>query len=551
MDWENFGFKEPPFALTPNPAFLFLSTPHQEAFAHLLFAIENRAGFIELSGEVGTGKTTIVRTLLNQLDPETYRTALIFNPTLSPLGLLKEVNAEFGLACQTAEMRDLHQALNAFLLEENRAGRTVVLVIDEAQNLSVEVLEQIRLISNLETDSAKLIQIVLVGQPELQNLLARGELRQLDQRITVRYHLKPMGFDDTCDYIRHRVKFAADGRELLTFSPGALKRIYRRSGGLPRLINGVCDRALLLAYTRDCKDVSPSMAGLAIADLKKDAPRFRRRPALKALGGSLFLALLAAAFLLAPSGGPLRRATKTTAPAPLPFSSGAALGGLAAVSEQQNLHDAVNVILAAWQMPPVSAVPGQPASLRALARQRGLSLTRISGNLDALVRLDAPALLQIAVPGAGNRLVALTGISGDQVFVAPALAGHAKLSRGELALLWSGGATLLWKDFHALSSRRKPAEKAEGVRLLQGLLKSVGCYKGALNGSFTPRTAAAIGEFQRREQLPADGQATGPTLLLLYRRAGGFFPPGLARSGSGDSGARGPAETTDQAGRFG
>ena len=548
MYWENFGFKEPPFALTPNPAFLFLSSPHQEAFAHLLFAIENRAGFIELSGEVGTGKTTIVRTLLNQLDPAIYRTALIFNPTLSPLGLLKEVNGEFGLVCAGTEMRDLHQVLNGFLLDENRAGRTVVLVIDEAQNLSAEVLEHIRLISNLETDSAKLIQIVLVGQPELKNLLARTELRQLDQRITVRYHLKPMCLTDTCDYIRHRIRFAACGREPLTFSPGAVKRIFRYSGGLPRLINGVCDRALLLAYTRDAKDVSASMAALSIADLRKDTPGNWRRRALKGLAASLVLASLAAAAFMALSE---REILQGNVPPVPPLSRQLAMKGLAAVSEQDNLYLAVNAVLCAWQVPVIVPVAGQAASLRSLARQRGLTATRISGDLDTLSRLDAPALLHVVVPNAGPRLVALIGLDKDEVSVVPAIEGRSTLSRAELALIWSGTATLLWKDFHALSSRKKTSEKVEGVRLLQGLLKEVGCYTGAINGNLSLKTEAAVSEFQRREQITVDGQATGPTLLLLYRCAGGFFPPGLRRAGSGNKGASQPGGRSAKAGRIG
>ncbi|MBI5655386.1 MAG: AAA family ATPase [Geobacter sp.] len=277
MYWEHFGFSEPPFSLTPNPDFLFLSSHHQEAFAHLLYAIDTRAGFIELSGEVGTGKTTIIRTLLNQLDPATHRTALIFNPTLSPLGLLQEINREFGLPCTSCETRELHQSLNEFLLEENRVDRTVVLVIDEAQNLAPSVLEQVRLISNLETERAKLIQIVLVGQPELKSLLGRQELRQLNQRITVRYHLRPMAFSDVHEYIRHRIRVAADGREPITFAAGSIKKIYRFSGGLPRLINAVCDRALLLAYTTERREISPAMAQQAIADINKDEPRARFR----------------------------------------------------------------------------------------------------------------------------------------------------------------------------------------------------------------------------------------------------------------------------------
>jgi len=535
MYWDHFGFKEPPFALTPNPAFLFLSSPHQEAFAHLLYAIENRVGFIELSGEVGTGKTTIVRTLLNQLDPEIYRTALIFNPTLSPLGLLKEVNSEFGLASAGDEMRDLLQALNAYLLEENRAGRTVVLVIDESQNLSVEVLEHIRLISNLETHSDKLIQIVLVGQPELRSLLARPELRQLDQRITVRYHLKPMCLADSSDYIRHRIRFAAGGRDTLIFSPGAVKRIFRYSGGLPRLINGVCDRALLLAYTRGCREISPSMASLSIADLRKESSRPWRGPGLKALAAALLLASLALAAFLILAGTETPEAKQAAPQAASVFSPELAFSGLGAVSEQENLHAAVNALLAAWQAAPVVPVPGQLATLRTLARQRGLTATKIGGNLDALVALDAPALLHVSVPGSGTRLIALTGIGKEGVSVVPAIGGRSRLTREELALIWSGGATLLWKDFHAISSRAKSAEKAEGIRLLQGLLKQVGCYQGPLNGSLGKMTKAAISEFQRREQITVDGQAAGQTLLLLYRRAGGFFPPGLSREVAGNA----------------
>ncbi|WP_306534757.1 ExeA family protein [Geobacter sp.] len=268
MYCNHYGFSEKPFALTPNPAFLFLSTRHQEAFAHLLYGIDTHAGFIELSGEVGTGKTTVIRTFLNQLDPETHRTALIFNPTVSPLGLLQGITREFGLPCGSTEKSELLETLNRFLLDENRAGRTVVLVIDEAQNLSPEVLEQIRLISNLETERDKLIQIVLVGQPELRRLLARQELRQLDQRITVRYHLEPMGLDDTQNYIRHRIRIAAGGREPVIFSTGAVKKIFGFSGGLPRLINAACDRALLLAYTTEAPEVSPPMAATAIADVR-------------------------------------------------------------------------------------------------------------------------------------------------------------------------------------------------------------------------------------------------------------------------------------------
>ncbi len=293
-----FGFREPPFALTPNPDFLFMSSQHQEAFAHLLYAIDTRAGFIELSGEVGAGKTTIIRTLLGQLAPELYRTALIFNPALSPARLLQEVCREFGLPAGSFEVGELHQQLNEFLLAENSAGRKAVLVIDEAQNLSVELLEQIRLISNLETEREKLIQIVLVGQPELKRLLAREELRQLNQRITVRYHLRPMDTGDVELYIRHRVRVAAEGREPVTFLAAAVKRIARFSGGLPRLVNAACDRALLLAYTLELREITSQMASMAIKDLLKEERGYRRGFERAVIYGALLVTVLVGSGLL-------------------------------------------------------------------------------------------------------------------------------------------------------------------------------------------------------------------------------------------------------------
>ena len=234
------GFQEKPFNLTPDPRFVFLSKNHKEAFAHLLYGIKNRVGFIALTGEVGSGKTTILRTLLSQLDADHYRTALIFNPCFSPTELLQNISREFGIASNTSDDSSLLDPLYRFLLQQNAEGRTVVLAIDEAQDLETQVLEQIRLISNLETDREKLIQIILTGQPEFIQILNRKEMRQLGQRITVRYHLQPMGFQDTVDYINHRLKVAG-GRGKDIFSKRALKRIYAYSRGLPRLVNAACE----------------------------------------------------------------------------------------------------------------------------------------------------------------------------------------------------------------------------------------------------------------------------------------------------------------------
>jgi general secretion pathway protein A len=253
-----FGFSEKPFTITPNPQFIYLSGNHREAFAHLLYGIDSHAGFIAMTGEVGTGKTTVLRTLLTQLDPETYRSALIFNPCLSGEQLLASICREFGVESDERNSFGYLDALNRFLVEQHSAGRTVVLVVDEAQNLVPEVLEQVRMISNLETERDKLIQIILAGQPELNDILARHDLRQLNQRITVRCHLTPMGIHDAGDYIRHRLKVSGCRIPGL-FSAGAIQQIYRFSRGVPRLINVICEQALVMAWTRESDIVTPAI----------------------------------------------------------------------------------------------------------------------------------------------------------------------------------------------------------------------------------------------------------------------------------------------------
>jgi len=260
-----FGFNEKPFTITPNPNFLYLSGIHREAFAHLLYGIDSHAGFIALTGEVGTGKTTVLRTLLSQLNTEKYRSALIFNPCVSAEQLLANICREFGCESSGPNGYGFLDDLNRYLLEQNAAGRTVVLVIDEAQNLTPDVMEQVRLISNLETERDKLIQIILAGQPELNDVLNRHDLRQLSQRITVRCRLAPMKLNDTHDYISHRLKVSGSRIPGL-FTSGAVKQIYRFSRGIPRLINVACDQALVLAWTRESLAVTPSIAAQVIAE---------------------------------------------------------------------------------------------------------------------------------------------------------------------------------------------------------------------------------------------------------------------------------------------
>jgi len=272
MYCEFFGFSEKPFTITPNPHFIFLSSIHREAFGRLLYGVDSHAGFIALTGEVGTGKTTMLRTLLTQLDSDKYRSALIFNPCMSGEQLLESICKEFGIQADGKDRFSYLDALNRFLLEQHQSGRTVVLVIDEAQNLAPEVLEQVRMISNLETERDKLIQIILAGQPELDVVLARHDLRQLSQRITVRCSLTPMKLKDTQDYINHRLKVSGS-RIPGIFSPKAVKQIYRFSRGIPRLINVACEQALVMAWTRESLTITPEISSQVLLELKPTVER--------------------------------------------------------------------------------------------------------------------------------------------------------------------------------------------------------------------------------------------------------------------------------------
>lgn len=267
-----YGFSEKPFTITPNPHFMYLSNVHREAFARLVYAVDNHAGFVALTGEVGTGKTTMLRTLMVHLDQDKYRNALILNSHLSRVQLLANICSEFEIKVKHKNSAGYLDALNCFLLDQNSQGKTVVLVIDEAQNLKTDVLEQVRLISNLETERDKLIQIILAGQPEFNALLNRHDLRQLNQRITIRCSLTPMDIDDTAAYIRHRLK-SAGGRNPELFSIGAIRKIFKFSKGYPRLINVVCEQALVMAWTLESLTVSPLIASTVVAEAETSSGR--------------------------------------------------------------------------------------------------------------------------------------------------------------------------------------------------------------------------------------------------------------------------------------
>jgi len=536
-----YGFREKPFNLTPDPRFVFLSKTHKEAFAHLLYGINNRVGFIALTGEVGSGKTTVLRALLSQLNTDHHRTALIFNPCLSPEVLLQNINREFGIPTNTSNNSSFLDSLNVFLLQQNGEGRTVVLVIDEAQNLEPSVLEQIRLISNLETDREKLIQIVLSGQPEFVQMLKRNEMRQLSQRINVRYHLQAMDFQDTVHYINHRLDVAG-GRSGVIFSRRAVKRIYEYSRGLPRLVNAACDRALLAGYTRDTARIDSRIAAAGIKDMRRDTASYTRKRRLILIPTFGLLAALFAAGIYFKwydfidhfdAWQPVKATEERTKKDPIITGgelSRAMAIELGKVTESESARRAFNTLAGFWNVPPFpeSGNLNQFNGMERAALDRELRLYRFSGNLGALLRIDYPAVLELTMPGIrGKRFISLVGIKNEQLLVDPPIAGRRSLSFNELEKHWSGQGFLLWKDPLNLLRSISPGSKGAHIEQLQDLLREAGAYSRPLTGVYDDDTLSAVRGFQSSRGIQRDGIVGGQTLMLLYGSINRFKVPRL------------------------
>jgi len=541
MYLEFHGFREKPFNLTPDPRFVFLSKVHREAFAHLLYGINNRVGFICLTGEVGSGKTTVLRALLSQLDPNHCRTALIFNPCLSAPELLQHINRELGIPTCSSDSPNLLDDLNLFLLQQSAEGRTVVLVIDEAQNLQATVLEQIRLISNLETDKEKLIQIILSGQPELIPILERKEMRQLSQRITVRYHLQPMDFQDTVSYIHRRI-VVAGGKGGDLFSGRALWRIYRYSQGLPRLINAACDRALLAAYARDTGRVSSRIAKETIIDLKKNrTSSTKKRPLIlipafvmlsAIFGGAIYVNWdeFVGSFNASLPMEAKEEHTKKTSLLTAQFSRAMA-AELGAISESESARRAFNSLASLWNVLPVPEGSDLKDfnGMEQAAGDRKLRHHRFSGNLGALLRIDYPAVLELVLPSIpGKRYISLVGVENGQLLVSPPLMERTSLSFSELETHWSGHGFLLWSDPLNLLGRMSSGARGDHINRLQRLLKEAGAFSGPLTDVYDSGTLSAVKEFQSSRGIEPDGIIGGQTLMLLYRSGDRTEIPSLA-----------------------
>lgn len=534
-----FGFKERPFQLVPNPDYLFLSRSHEEAIAHLNYAISNGDGFAEITGEVGTGKTTLCRAFLDDLDKDT-EVAYIFNPRLNSIELLRAINDEFGIDSDADNAKDLIDALNVFLMEKKSRGKHAILLIDEAQNLSKEVLEQLRLLSNLETNTSKLLQIILVGQPELRKMLDSYEIRQLNQRINLRWYLTPLSRQETREYIRHRVNIASKKSED-KFTRSAYRLICKYSGGIPRLINIACDRALLTAYGFNRRKVTGSIAGSAIKELKARGGGTQRILTKgRVFTGFLVLCCLAliAVFLFKiPSAFfPTTREvdTKKTAafeshpepvkkPGPVTGTAGPFKDFLGHLANRSSRFNAVKTAVSLWETTPVlnpylKDMDNDTAFFQLAAAQNNFQLLWVNNDLDLIKKLNLPAVLAFLPPGAlSPRYLTLIKMTDSEI----TLKGGEKekiirVEPGEMKSYWSGTAYILWKDFFNCKGDIPTYAPKESIFTLKMLLRDMGFKQIKLDYEYDDAALEAVKEIQEKHGIEVDGVVGSRTKIVIY-----------------------------------
>ncbi len=556
-----FGFRERPFQLIPNPAYLYLSPSHEEALAHLSYAISQGDGFVEIIGEVGTGKTTLCRAFLENLD-ENVEAAYIFNPKLNSRQLLKAINKEFAIDAQADEVNDLIAALNTFLMEKKAEGKRVILLIDEAQNLSKPVLEQIRLLSNLETTTSKLLQIILVGQPELGAMLDSYELRQLGQRITLSCSLEPLNLRYTREYIQHRIRIASK-RQGVKFTRGAYRSIYRYSSGYPRLINIACDRALLTAFSLNRHRINGSIARSAVRELasRGDVRRFGLYDGRK---GILFVGLLLLAFFVFIFYQPgelnlhslfrTAESSRTDRAAPGPGLEGDPQGtqprlesgrrgvradlettrpGVKTVRDlrlflgdmdpNSSRHVALMAGMDLWHKGAdinysLDNMQDDWTFFRIASKQNGFLIQRVRGDLDLLRRLNLPAIMEFYLAGGlAPRYLALKRIdNGEMIFTTGEGDALINVDLSDIASCWSGVAYILWKDFRNFTGTIPANAPGDSIIALKLLLSEIGVQGIEINPFYDERTKGAIKDIQESHGLPADGVVDPLTKIVIY-----------------------------------
>jgi len=534
-----FGLTERPFSLAPDPRYLYLSEAHREALAHLLYGIGEGGSFVQLTGEVGTGKTTVCRALLEQLPPD-VDVAMIFNPRLTSVELLAAVCDELRVAypAGTTSLKVMVDALSQALLDAHAKGRRTVLIIDEAQNLSARVLEEVRLLTNLETTTQKLLQVVLIGQPELAELLARRNLRQLSQRVTARYHLRSFSEEESQRYVQHRLEIA--GQRQPIFTKQAVRAAHRLARGIPRLLNTICDRALLGAYATGQTRVKEAVVRRAAKEVL--GPR-RSRRWVTATAAAVLLFVVASTIALVATGGlrllrawAFARTEKPTSPAvdvpalapvvderrPPEPTLAAILGDPSVTADRASAF--VN-LYALWGLDARSANAERGCELGRAAGLRCLSRT---GTWTVLRRLNLPAILELTTPEGRKYHVVLAGLDGDRATLEIG-ARQVTLPSSEVERFWDGPFTMIWRSPVTGPVPLQPGMSGRDVSWLRQRL-------GALDGQAATARANQIYDdelkrrvavFQQGEALVPDGIAGEETLVRLAATASGANGPML------------------------
>jgi general secretion pathway protein A len=518
-----YGLHEPPFSITPDPRFVHLSERHRDALAHLLFGIDKGGGggFVQLTGEVGTGKTTLSRLLLEQL-PEDARIALVLNPRQNAIELLETICEELriDIAGKRGSAKALVDALNVYLLDAYAKGLRVVLLIDEAQNLPADALEQVRLLTNLETDTQKLLQILLLGQPELREMVAKPELRQLAQRITARYHLTPLDAKDTAAYLRHRWRVAGGTR--FPFDAGAVQRLHARAGGVPRLVNVIAERALLAGYARDATLIDAKLVDAAADEVLPPVLARRSWPWLAGAGALVAIVLIAgwswrnrAAVDAAVPAAP--RVASADPASTTPAAALAKVETLDAAALAQLLGAIGDTPLPAWQhllglwSLPAEAITVDPAGPCTPASQGDVHCVQGRARLDTLLALDRPILLRLQ-DGRARAWAVLLGADARNARLRIGTR-TIDLDRVLLQSRWNGDYAGLWRGPAILAKPPRVDASGAAVDWIREQLSPMG---NAVPGvPYNDALRASVRQLQDARGLPADGIAGPLTLMAL------------------------------------
>jgi len=544
-----FGLQDSPFSIAPNPQYLYMSTRHREALAHLLYGVKSDGGFILLTGEVGTGKTTVCRCLLAQI-PSDVDIAMVLNPKQTALELLATICDEFNINYGTeASIKTLVDKLNLFLLDSHQAGRKAILIIDEAQNLAVDVLEQLRLLTNLETNQRKLLQIILLGQPELLSLLGQQELRQLSQRVTARFHLDALNSREVAEYIQHRITVAGGNQPL--FTTASVRRIYRISGGIPRLINLICDRALLGAYVENQPRVNPAIVTKAAQEVLGQSDSRTSKPRIKksmALLGALLL-ILGGMVFISEQYTPIPIPIPITTPTPpqVPQLSPSAdiqppqvavtdtLGkrlpafirqSLDSLSGHSSSEPALLNVLSIW----TAELPADTTqAICQSALDLGLSCFQAELELAEIAHMNRPLAVNLGTVDLGDanspRWVTLKQLDADDALLQVGDA-EVRVARSDLAAAGRLDSIVLWRSPPNYQQPLKLGDSGTSVDALLNTLSFIDTGKptGEVGFLFDLNLERRIKNFQRTSGIDPDGLVGARTWIQLNSIVGNDIP---------------------------